>query len=257
MYQSPLEKFVGRVFSACELGIEIEPHVVIGEEAFATQALPSGLTLHAELGIVTVAGLAPQRLLGWPKPYDFAYTVRACITPGGDLLAMGVVGTGQGWNDGEKSNEMLAFRSSDGGQSWQQPDRPWDASYSQHGFNPLVPRGGKRIYAFGTELHPSVRQQPLSGALGIRYSDDDGHSWSPMEMRMPQNDPGMRGPYHMQGCETRAGTWLLGTYTIEDGAGPDGRIDHQYVLRSEDQGVPGSCCRGHDRAAGAGSRTSA
>ncbi len=236
-YQSPLETYAGRPFSGRDLEIQVAREVTIGEATVATDALPPGLTLHPELGLVTVAGLAPQRLHGWPKPHDFAYTVRACATPGGELLAMGVVGTGQDWQVSGRTNEMLAFRSSDGGQTWQPPVRPWEVSYSQHGFNPLIPKAGHRIIAFGTELHPNVRRRPLSGALGIRTSDDEGHTWSPVEMRLPRNDPDMRGPFHMQGCETRAGTWLLGTYTIEEGAGPDGRIDHQYVMRSEDQGA--------------------
>lgn len=234
-YQSPLDQFAPNTFNADALKIALAEKTLIGPSEFALDMLPAGLLMREALGVVPADGAEVRRLHGWPAPYDFAYTVRVCLTPQGDLLAMVVAGEAQGWGFERKTNEMLAYRSSDGGDSWEGPVRPWETAYSEHAFNPLIPEGSNRIYAFGTDFHPDFRCHPFTGVLGIRHSDDDGRTWSEVRRVTPVNDPEMRGVFHMQGCETRKGTWLLGSYTIEHG-GPDGRIDHQYVLRSEDQG---------------------
>jgi hypothetical protein len=90
----------------------------------------------------------------------------------------------------------------------------------------------------------------------MRYSDDDGHTWSKVKLIEPLNDPTFRGVGHIQGCEMETGTWLLGTYHIR-GKPNRGRGDRQYVLRSTDQGetwtlVPGPrpngwCIQPYDR----------
>ena len=67
--------------------------------------------------------------------------VRALKTPGGDLLAITQSGSGHMINNRDKINELLAYRSGDGGATWQGPTHPWQVSYNQHGFNPMVPRG--------------------------------------------------------------------------------------------------------------------
>ena len=46
---------------------------------------------------------------------------------------------------------MVAYRSADRGKTWTGPKTAWKLPYNQHGFVPLVPRGSKRLYAFGTE----------------------------------------------------------------------------------------------------------
>ena len=78
------------------------------------------------------------------------YETRATITPDGDYLLMFPDGGHYGQEDG-KVNDMLAYRSSDKGRTWHGPTVAFDIDYNQHGFVPLIPRGSKRIYAFGTQ----------------------------------------------------------------------------------------------------------
>ena len=141
-------------------------------------------------------------------------------------------------NNRDKINELLAYRSGDGGATWQGPAHPWEVPYNQHGFNPLVPRGSSRIVAFGTEPTPELFLPPHDGGIGVRRSDDDGHTWSEMEIIDPVNSPGYCGVGHMRGCEMDSGTWLLPTYSVRSRTdGWPGRTDTQFVLRSEDQGA--------------------
>ncbi len=237
-YHSPILDYADRTFSAAELGIALATTLVIGGQPRAIDDLPPGCAIYADAGIVAPAGVDLRRLHGWPRPFDFSEAPRACFTPNGDLLMMCVTGRGHQWGRTQKFNEIVAYRSSDNGATWSGPTAPWVADYCEHAFNPLIPRGGKRIVAFMTDFHPDFIRLPHTGMLGIRTSEDDGLSWSDVRRVSPANDPDMRGVYHMQGCETDSGAWLLGTYTIATPrtGGPMERIDHQYVLRSEDRG---------------------
>ena len=60
----------------------------------------------------------------------------------------------------------------------------------------LIPRGTKRLYAFGTQ--PIVGYDWENGKrentpIGYRWSDDDGVTWSPVKLIAPVNDPGFTG----------------------------------------------------------------
>ena len=70
--------------------------------------------------------------------------------------------------------------------------------------------------------------------LAIRYSDDDGHTWSEVRLIRPLNDPDFTGMSVMRMCETEAGTWLLGSHEGDWSYRP--LMTRQYILRSEDQG---------------------
>ena len=82
---------------------------------------------------------------------------------------------------------MIAYRSRDKGTTWTGPATAWNIPYNQHGFVPLVPRGSKRIYAFGTEPFFDKIEARENAPIGFRFSDDDGLSWSrhdhPLEER--------------------------------------------------------------------------
>ena len=234
-YVSPIADFAGKVFTKEELEIRSLDTTVVGGVQINLKSPPQGLINHEDLGLLIHESVGARLLHAWPEPYSFTEPVRACITPGGDYLAICPAGLSHQWGKTHKVNELVAYRSHDRGHTWSEPSLPWEVPYPQHGFNPIIPRGGKRIYTFGADYHPDYIKLPHTGAIGLRYSDDDGHTWSELSRIEPVNDPGIRGVAHMQGCETDAGTWLLGTYTIDTG-GPKGRIDHQYVLRSEDQG---------------------
>ena len=133
---------------------------------------------------------------------------------------------------------MVAFRSSDQGKTWQGSTVAFDIDYNQHGFIPLIPKGSKRIYAFGTQpvwgQYVAEHGQQENAPIGYRYSDDDGHHWSEVRLIRPQNDPGFRGMSVMRMCETDSGAWILGSHEGDWSYKP--LMTRQYVLRSEDQG---------------------
>lgn len=226
-----------RPFTVEELGLEVPDEVIIGGKAFKPAAPPRGFRHDRELGIIVHESVALQRLHAQPPTGNFTEPVRAIRTPGGDFLALMPSGSGHMINNKSKVNELVAYRSSDRGRTWEGPTSPWWVPYNQHGFNPLIPRGGKRIVAFGTEPRPDLFVPPHDGGIGMRTSDDDGHTWSQPTILRPVNDPDYRGVGHMQGCETDAGTWLIPTHSVHyaPGGWPN-REDYQYVLRSEDKG---------------------
>ncbi len=117
---------------------------------------------------------------------------RAIKTPAGDYLLMFPEGEHYGNHPGHV-NDLIAYRSSDKGKTWQEPKVALDIDYSQHGFSPLIPKGGSRIYTFGTQpvvgMHTTENGQGENAPIGFRYSDDDGHTWSEVRLIRPVNDP--------------------------------------------------------------------
>ncbi len=165
------------------------------------------------------------------------FECKAVITPGGDFLVMFPEGRHYAGAK-TKVNELMAMRSSDRGKTWTKPQVAFDIDYNQHGAIPLIPRGGKRIYVFGTQpvwSEYSVDSgQQENAPIGFRYSDDDGRTWSKVQLIRPVNDPGFKGMSVMRLCETDAGTWLIGSHEADWSIKP--LRTRQYVLRSEDQG---------------------
>jgi Neuraminidase (sialidase) len=133
-----------------------------------------------------------------------------------------------------KANDLIAYRSSDKGNTWTGPELALDIDYSQHGFIPLIPTGSKRIYAFGTQPIKEEREGRENCPIGFRYSDDDGHTWSDVTLIRPENDPGFKGMSVMRMCETDSGAWLLGSHEADWSQNPI--RTRQYVLRSDDRG---------------------
>ena len=107
--------------------------------------------------------------------------------------------------------------------------------YNQHGFNPFVPRGSSEIVAFGTEPTPELFLPPHDGGIGVRRSNDDGHTWSGVEIIDPVNSRGYCGVGHMRGCEMDSGAWLLPTYSVRN------RTDQPAVP------IPSSSCAARTR----------
>ena len=125
-------------------------HVTVGGREVAVAAPPRGLVTRDDLGILAHESLAGQVVHRTAGPKIPLYETRATVTPGGDFLLMFPEGGHYG-HGAAKVNDMLAYRSSDGGKSWRGPTVAFDIDYNQHGFIPLIPKGSQRIYAFGTQ----------------------------------------------------------------------------------------------------------
>jgi len=208
----------------------------IGGIKINLDSVPKGLTLHRDIGIISSSAVQGKVIFH----SDFVWVPRAIITPKGDYLVLFPEGKGRYY----QGKLMLAFRSSDKGKTWNGPTIALDSSQSHHGFVPLIPRGSKRIYAFGTQPIPSMVGDRTKGLqencpIGFRYSDDDGYTWSDVTLIRPVNDPEFTGMSCVRMCETVAGTWLIGSHDgIWGGSDVPGvRVrTRQYILRSEDKG---------------------
>jgi hypothetical protein len=200
-------------------------------------APPKGLVVREAVGLLSHESLQGQ-VVHRATGKDHVFETRAVITPGGDYLLMFPEGDHYSGCKGKKNNEMLAYRSSDRGRSWQGPSRPFAVEYSQHGFVPLIARGSTRIYAFGTQPIPGKydwRHGAQENApIGLRWSDDDGRTWSDVRLIEPVNDPGFLGMSVMRMCETTSGAWILGSHNGDWSVKP--LTTRQYLLRSEDRG---------------------
>lgn len=229
-------------FTAAELGTELAEKIDLNGIEVDPKSPPAGLKLCEDPGVLLNECMDIQRIHGWPPPHDNSFHPRACITPGGDFLVMFSAGLkhGSATHGIHDINDMVSYRSSDRGKTWQGPFLPWKVPYGHNSCSLLVPRGSKRIYVFCEEMSKEWYTPWASGGITMRWSDDDGRTWSPLKLIEPVNGRDYRGLTHMQMCETDAGTWLIGTYTVRINEGTEfahnRRTDRQYLLRSEDQG---------------------
>ncbi len=196
---------------------------------------PKGLVLDPETGLLLSSLMKGQVV---HRTQTRILETRATITPKGDYLLMFPEGDHYAKSKGEKINSMMVCRSADHGKTWSAPAVAYDIPYGQHGFIPLIPRGTRRIYAFGTQPVPGKwtweNGQRENAPIGWRTSDDDGHTWSEVNLLSPVNDPNFKGMSVMRMTETDAGTWLLGSHLADWSVKPF--TTQQYLLRSEDQG---------------------
>ena len=221
---------------------KIADHTQIGQRRISTRHLPDGVVLRGPLGLVASVYVDGQVVHRARDPERGLFECRAEIMPNGDWLLLFPDGGHYG-RAAEKVNDMLAYRSRDGGRTWAGEGIAFAIDYNQHGFVPLVPRGSARVYAFGTQpVWDELRINGLRAEdglhenvpIGFRHSDDNGQSWSEVTLIEPINDPGFRGMSVMRMCETEAGTWLIGSHEGDWSYRP--LMTRQYVLRSEDQG---------------------
>jgi hypothetical protein len=98
---------------------------------FPPASAPRGFRYVPELGIVLHEDASAARVHASPAPDDWVGEARGIKTPGGDYLVMFAGGrahyhsahrSGAG-----KANDMLAYRSTDGGDTWAGPVRAWEA----------------------------------------------------------------------------------------------------------------------------------
>ena len=227
-------------FPATLDAIELVDSLTLGVEkprTFPIALLPDGLVVDPELGLVRHRKLTGQVVHTAKEGVRGLFETRAVRTPKGDLLLMFPEGNHYAAGAG-KVNDMIAYRSSDNGKTWKGPTISFKIDYSQHGFIPLIPRGGKRIYAFGTQPIPSEYSREKgkheNTPIGFRWSDDDGVTWSDATLIKPENDPGFLGMSVTRMCETESGAWIIGSHAADWSKKP--LETRQYLLRSEDKG---------------------
>jgi len=191
-------------------------------------------TVRPHLGLLAHEALDGQ-VVQRASDEEYILETRAIKTPKGDYLLMFPEGNHYGSG---KFNRLIARRSTDKGKTWGPATVAYDINYAQHGFSPLIPKGGARIYTFGTQPMPGLHilENGLNenAPIGFRYSDDDGHTWSEVCLIRPVNDPEFRGMFVMRMCETDAGTWLLAPHEGDSTYKP--LMTRLYILRSTDQG---------------------
>jgi hypothetical protein len=225
--------------------LQLAEQVAVHGTRVTTGSPPGGLRVLEEVGVLSVPGVNGQVIYRAPGSL---FETRATVTPGGDFLLMFPTDSADHDPDEghchygraeRKVNDLVAFRSSDGGDSWHGPRVAFDIDYNQHGFVPFIPRGGNRLYAFGTQpIWDRYRRDHglrENAPIGYRWSDDDGHTWSDVRLIEPDNDPAFTGMSVMRMCETEAGSWLLGSHEADWSHQP--LQTRQYILRSEDEGA--------------------
>jgi hypothetical protein len=197
--------------------------------------LSSAVSVCAEqsFGLTVPRGMSVQRIHARPAPNNWCGEARCAVTPNGDFLLMFTAGTAHYGGRSEKVNDMISYRSSDRGETWTGPEIAWKIPYNQHGFVPLVPRGSKRLYAFGTEPVFGRIEDRENAPIGFRISEDDGRTWSEVTLIRPVNDPDYLGMFVMRMCETGHGTWLLAPHS---GMSRNPRHTRLYIMRSADEG---------------------
>lgn len=214
---------------------KLAAEVEIGTRAVPTTALPSSLRLLPDLGLVVAAPVAGQHI---HTARTEVYESRATITPAGDFLLMSPDG-GHYNGTTKKLNDLVAYRSRDHGRTWEGPTVPIKIDYNLHGFIPLIPRGTKRLYNFGTQpligrYDPKDPSKRENAPIGYRWSDDDGFTWSEVQLISPTNDPEFTGMSVVRMCETDTGVWLIGAHEGDWSKKP--LQTRQYILRSADRG---------------------
>ena len=123
---------------------------------------PRGLVADKQLGLLRHRVLKGQVLHTAKRGLRGLFETRGVRTPKGDLLLMFPEGNHYAAGSG-KVNDMIAYRSSDNGKTWEGPSIAFDIDYSQHGF---IPQAHLRF------RHPAASQQIQSGKGTARKHPD-------------------------------------------------------------------------------------
>ncbi len=229
--------------------MRLKEKISVGGKSISLLRPPDGMKIDSTLGLILANNGISGKVIHENK-YAGIYETRVTITPKGDYLLMfpdALPGTvrqsgknGHYASSKTKTNNLVAYRSKDRGETWEGPSIPFDIDYNMHSFIPLIPNNSQRLYAFGTQPRWDKFNGVENAAIGFRYSDDDGFTWSDVALIEPVNDPGFQAMSAMRMCETDSGTWILGAHAgtpffkQEDGSMTT--CTRQYILRSEDKG---------------------
>lgn len=215
--------------------IVLEDSISIGDHRYGLNELPPALRLHPDLGIALRAEARCVRRIHLD---EFTCHPRAVTTADGEIILFYAAGNlHYGWMQMAKGgNRMYQVRSRDNGRTWSEPVVSWSVPYGQHAAVPLRPWNERRIYVFTTEPCPEAGYRGGENApLAMRWSDDDGHTWTPPKFIRPRENPDWLGMSAMRAAECGDGAWILGTHC---GNMVDGRCVGctEYFLRTTDRG---------------------
>ena len=215
---------------------KISPTVEVLARELRSDALPRPLVLRPEIGLVTARPVTGRCL---HRSVSGLYDIAGTVTPLGDYLIMFPDG-GHYNMQSEKVNDLLVYRSRNRGKTWAGPSVPSVVDFSEHGFVPLISRfHPERLYNFGTVARPPDydAKHPAdheNAPIGMRWSDDDGYTWTEPQIIRPVNDPTFKAMSRTRMCETTSGAWLIGAHEGDWSGKP--LVTRQYILRSTDQG---------------------
>ncbi len=182
---------------------------VAGDIAFASANPPAGYNVAADLGLLLHDSLSGTVLHRARSKVGTLYETRAVVTPKGDYLVMIPDGE-HASGPREKSNRMLAYRSSDQGTTWAGPFSAFGDEEKHHAALPLVSRADQRIHVFETQRGTPVSAIKGGKAFGCRISHSDGRTWSQPEPIQLGDGRHFGGTGVIQMTETTAGTWMAG-----------------------------------------------
>lgn len=182
----------------------------IGQDiAFATSSPPRGYKIAGDVGLLMPDSMSGSIIHRAQSQAGTLYETRAVVTPHGDYLVM--IPDGQHASaPREKSNRLQCYRSADQGRTWKGPSLAFGDEEKHHAALTLVPRGSSRIHVFETQRGAPAASTKSGKAFGFRTSDDDGQTWSPVELLKLDTGKYFGGTGVIQMTETAAGTWMVG-----------------------------------------------
>ncbi len=220
----------------------IADSLCVGQDiAFATSTPPRGYRIGADLGLLMPDTMSGSVIHRAQSQSGTLYETRAVLTPKGGYLVM--IPDGQHANaPRENANRLLCYRSDDQGKTWQGPSLAFGDEEKHHAALTLVPHGSSQIHVFETQRGAPAASAKSGRAFGFRTSDDDGHTWSAVELIQLDTGRPFGGTGVIQMTETAAGTWMAGFHhsRMLRGALQNGRRQWTEVKPSVPAQPPGS-----------------
>ena len=159
--------------------LPLAERITVHEKPVDTGSPPDGLLTLEDVGLLSVPGVQGQVIYRAPGTL---FETRATRTPGGDYLLMfptdsadhdPAEGNCHYGRADRKINDLVALRSSDGGETWRGPRIAFAIDYNQHGFVPFIPRpaaasipSGRSRSGSAIAAHRVCRRTPRSATGG-------------------------------------------------------------------------------------------
>ncbi len=116
-------------------------------------------------------------------------------TPKGDWLATWTSASEEGTSD----QRVVVARSGDRGRTWTKPlvvagpELDGDGKIASWGFPIMVPKTGRIYMVYNKSIDPGIERADWNGAMFVKWSDDDGRTWSKEAVNIPIADAEIDG----------------------------------------------------------------